>query len=272
MQELKCRTHPVDGAKMVLVPAGVFTMGRPADDLFAKDHEKPQRTVFLSAYWIDVYPVTNLRFKRFVEDGGYERKDFWSAAGWVWRVENEVSAPLGWNRPGWDNPDQPVAGVSWFEAKAFCRWAGKRLPTEAQWEKAARGEDARDYPWGNDWPRSDLANFDNAVGRVTPVGAYPKGVSPYGCYDMAGNVNNWCQDWYWPGFYAWANEHDGNTDPVLGDALLAKAGVEASLKVDRGGGFATAREFQEVLRCTDKVAWEPQARELWNGFRSVEKA
>lgn len=272
MRELIYRTHPVDGAKMVLVPAGTFAMGRAVDDIFAKDHEKPLRTVFLSAYWIDVYPVTNLRFKRFMEEGGYERKDYWSADGWLWRLENEITAPLGWNRPEWDAPDQPVSGVNWYEAQAFCRWAGKLLPTEAQWERAARGEDQRDFPWGNEWPRKELANFNNEVGRVTPVGAYPEGVSPHGCFDMAGNVNNWCRDWYWPGLYAYANEHDYNTDPLLDEGLLRRVREESSLKVDRGGGFATAQEFQEVLRCTDKVGWEPETRELWNGFRTVDRA
>jgi len=207
-----------------------------------------------------------------MEEGGYERKDHWSADGWFWRLEKEITAPLGWNRPEWDAPDQPVSGVSWYEAQAFCRWAGKLLPTEAQWERAGRGEDQRDFPWGHEWPRKELANFNNDVGRVTPVGAYPDGVSPYGCFDMAGNVNNWCRDWYWTGFYAYANEHEYNTDPALDEALLRRAREESSVKVDRGGGFATAQEFQEVLQCTDKVAWEPGTRELWNGFRTVERA
>ena len=269
MNDLKSRTHPSDGAKMIFIPAGTFLMGCPEDDIFAKDHEKPQRTVFLSAYWIDVYPVTNQRYKRFIEDGGYESKELWSDEGREWREVNEITAPESWNKSGWSSPHQPVCGVSWYEAEAYCQWAGKELPTEAQWERAARGGDTRKYPWGDEWPRSDLANFDEKVGSVSPVGSYPEGVSPYGCHDMAGNVNNWCRDWYWPEFYAHSNDRGLNIDPVLDDRLRKELDLDLSLKVDRGGGFATATEHQEVLSCTDKVAWERDIRELWNGFRTV---
>ncbi|MBI2192708.1 MAG: SUMF1/EgtB/PvdO family nonheme iron enzyme [Planctomycetes bacterium] len=266
------RTHPVDGGKMVLIPAGAFIMGCPADDIFAKPHEQPQRMVWLSAYWMDVFPVTNARYKRFIEDGGYENRDWWTPAGWEWRRESGVTAALAWNKPGWDAAEQPVSGVSWYEADAYGRWAGKALPTDAQWERAARGTDGRRFPWGETFPRRELANFNNQVGRVTPVGSYPEGVSPSGCHDMAGNVNNWCLDWYWPEFYAYAAKHGLDLDPVLNDGLKAKLGLEAALKCDRGGGFATDEKFLEILSCTDKVAWEPQTRELWNGFRTVQHA
>lgn len=267
--ELKFRTHPVDGAKMVFIPAGTFLMGRAESDIFAKDHEKPQRTVFLSAFWMDVFPVTNARFKRFIDDGGYENKDYWVREGWEWRKDESISAPAAWNKPGWDDPNQPVAGVSWFEATAYVRWAGKTLPTEAQWERAARGTDGREFPWGDAFPTAELANFNNDVGHPTPVGAYPKGVSPCGCHDMAGNVNNWCLDWYWPEFYQHGKDKGLDNDPVMDDALRKRLGLDLKLKIDRGGGFATAFQFLEILSCTDKVAWEPVNRELWNGFRTA---
>ena len=269
--ESSYRTHPIDGAKMVAVPAGTFLMGRTEGDIFARDHEKPQRTVFLSGFLIDVYPVTNARFKRFIADGGYENSQLWSPEGWEWCNDNDLTAPGGWNKPDWDGANQPVSGISWFEAAAYAKWAGKRLPTEAQWERAARGVDGREYPWGDEFPNSDLANYDNTIGCVTPVGIYEAGVSTTGCYDMAGNVNNWCRDWYWPEFYEYAAKTGLDNDPVLDDRLKNQLGLETTLKCDRGGGFATAAEHQEILNCTDKVAWEPSTRELWNGFRTVAK-
>ncbi len=262
--------HPRDGSPMVLVPAGPFRMGLPAHDFLAEDHEKPQRQVTLAAFWIDVYPVTNARFARFQEAGGYDDPTWWAPAGWEWRRRRSIRGPLSWNEAGWDGPEQPVAGVSWYEADAYARWAGRRLPTDAEWEKAARGSDGRRYPWGDDWPSPALANFDNAIGRTTPVGLYPAGVSPYGCHDMAGNVNNWTSDWYWPEFGQFCVAHGLLEDPRCDDAIRARVGTATiSKRVDRGGGFATPREYHEVLGCTRKVHWPPEAREPWNGFRTA---
>ena len=130
----------------------------------------PQRTVHLAAFWIDVYPVTNARFGQFVAAGGYERPECWTPAGWTWKSAHAVVSPLQWAQSGWDGPEQPVAGVSWYEADAYVRWAGRRLPSDAEWEKACRGCDGRRFPWGNDWPTPALANFDGRIGRTTPVG------------------------------------------------------------------------------------------------------
>jgi formylglycine-generating enzyme required for sulfatase activity len=262
--------HPRDGSLMVLVPAGSFLMGLPEDDLLADPHEKPSRLVELPAFWIDVYPVTNARFARFLDAGGYDREDWWCAAGWEWRCRTDVRAPALWGQSGWDAPEQPAAGVSWYEADAYARWAGRRLPTDAEWEKAARGADGRRYPWGDDWPGPRRANFDGALGRTSPVGLFPAGVSPYGCHDMAGNVNNWTADWYWPEFGRWCVENHLLRGPVLDDSLRARLGDETiAEKVDRGGGFATPMLYHEVLGCTRKVHWPPQAREPWNGFRTA---
>ena len=206
--------HPRDGALMVLVSAGPFLMGLPDNDLLAEDHEKPQRTVDLPAFWIDVHPVANVRFARFIEAGGYSREEWWAPDGWAWRRKSGVEAPAMWGQSGWDGGDQPAAGVSWYEADAYARWAGKRLPTDAEWEKAARGTDGRRYPWGEDWPHAGVANFDMQVGRTSPVGLYPAGASPCGCLDMAGNVNNWVADWYWPMFGRWCAEHAPSPLPL----------------------------------------------------------
>jgi iron(II)-dependent oxidoreductase len=255
---------------MVLVPAGPFIMGLPANDLFAEEHEKPQREVYLSAFWIDVYPVTNARFTQFAREGGYETERWWTPAGWAWKCHHSICQPLTWGQAGWDGPEQPVAGISWYEADAYARWAGRRLPTDAEWEKAARGIDGRRYPWGNDWPTPQLANFNLSVGRTTPIGLYPEGVSPYGCHDMAGNVNNWTSDWYWPGFGQFCVDQGMLRNPQLHDPLRAHlGGKRITAKVDRGGGFATPREYHEILGCTRKVHWTPVTREPWNGFRTA---
>ncbi|HEV3447399.1 MAG TPA: SUMF1/EgtB/PvdO family nonheme iron enzyme [Gemmataceae bacterium] len=265
--------HPADGSPMVLISAGPFVMGQPDKDFLAEDHEKPQREVFLSDYWIDIYPVTNDRFARFIAAGGYEQPHWWRPEGWAWKCRQHIVEPLMWRQPGWDGADQPVAGVSWYEADAYARWASRRLPTDAEWEKAARGTDGRRYPWGDDWPTSAVANFDCQIGRTTPVGLFADGVSPYGCHDMAGNVNNWTSDWYWPAFGRFCVERPLLRDPHLNDQLRVLLGASILCdKVDRGGGFGTARECQEVLSCTRKVHWNPETRAPWNGFRTAADA
>jgi formylglycine-generating enzyme required for sulfatase activity len=258
---------------MVLIGTGPFLMGMPANAILAEDHEKPLREVDLPAFWIDVYPVTNRRYRQFMESGGYDEQRWWPEEGWDWKEVNDIRQPAQWGLAGWDGPEQPVAGVSWYEAAAYCRWAGRRLPTDAEWEKAARGSDRRLYPWGNDWPTHRHANFDSAVGRTTPVGLYPEGASPFGCHDMAGNVNNWVADWYWGEFGRWCVDQGLLNHPCLDDDLrrrLAEHGITE--KVDRGGGFATPREYHEVLGCTRKVHWPPETRHPWNGFRTARDA
>lgn len=262
--------HLKDGSPMVLVPDGTFRMGLPTSDLLAEDHEKPEREVFLSSFWIDLYPITNGRYALFLSAGGYDESGWWSPAGWAWKTEQGIRQPAMWGQAGWDGSDQPVAGVSWFEADAYARWAERRLPTDAEWEKAARGTDSRRYPWGNDWPTTRMANFGHQIGRTTPVGLYPEGASFYGCHDMAGNVNNWTSDWYWPPFGQFCVAQGLLRNPHLHDALREQLDLQrATEKVDRGGGFATPWEFHEVLGCTRKVHWKPAGREPWNGFRTV---
>ncbi len=131
-----------------------------------------------------------------MEAGGYEKQQHWTSDGWEWKTKNNITGPAYWNDPEWNQRDRPVVGVSYYEAEAYAKWAGKRLPTEREWEKAARGEDGRWYPWDEDFEINKCNRDSSSIGHTTPVSQYPDGVSPYGCYDMAGNVWDWCSNWY----------------------------------------------------------------------------
>ncbi len=256
-----------DGARLVPIEAGVWKIGAREGDIFAEQHSKPAHQVALSAYLIDESPVCCAAYQRFIEDDGYGNPDWWSPRGWIWKETARITGPAAWEKPGWDAPELPVAGVSWYEAEAYARWAGRALPTEAQWERAAGGPDALRFPWGRDLPRSEHANFDGRVGMITPPGRYPAGRSPEGLNDMAGNVNNWCRDWYDPHGYHFRVREALPTDPCVDDQALTKSGRRGRRKVDKGGGYLTAAVRWEVLTCVGKVAWSPRSRELWNGFR-----
>ncbi len=208
-------TRPADGMVMVYVPAGNFMMGSSDSDSRAASDEKPQHTVYLDAYWIDQTEVTNAMFQKFVQATGYKTDAEKAGWSWVWdgSTWNQVNG-ADWNHPKGPNTgldglgDYPVVQVSWNDANSYCRWAGARLPTEAEWEKAARGTDGRIYPWGNDAPTCSLANYwpssssNGCVGDTQAVGSYPSGASPYGALDMAGNVWEWVADWYSDTYYA----------------------------------------------------------------------
>jgi formylglycine-generating enzyme required for sulfatase activity len=253
-----------------LIPAGPFLMGRSQGDLFAADEERPARIVTLSAFAIDRYPVTNRRYREFVLAGGYRNSDWWCRDGWIWLQQSGVDQPPSLVRADLAADDQPVSGLCWYEAKAFCRWAGRRLPTSAEWERAARGLDGRIYPWGDaPLPDSRTCNFDGNVGRPTPVDRYPLGKSPCGLFDMAGNVNNWVEDVYWPGFGAWCLKNGRLHDPVLDDPLAEELHVPTGRRTDRGGGFLTGFSCFEVLATTRPLGWEPDSREPWHGFRTA---
>ena len=260
---------PGDGSPIALVPEGPFRMGRPRSELLAPLDATPARTVLLCAFLIDVEPVTNERFARFIDGGGYRDCEHWSAAGWAYRVRSGIDRPMSFTERGFDGPEQPAAGLSWFEAEAYAHWARKRLPTEAQWEKAARGDGFNLFPWGDDLPYSRLCNFNSNIGRTTRSRLYPAGASPYGCHDMAGNVNNWCRDWYWEGFYEYCGRNGLDQDPCLDDALRLKVDAVVTMRSDRGGGYATSFQCWEVLSCSGRLAWPPTTRRLWNGFRCV---
>jgi eukaryotic-like serine/threonine-protein kinase len=161
-----------DGMEMVYVPAGPFLMGSTDDDPDAQANEKPQRIVYLDAYWIDRTEVTTAMYHRFQLETGYSKLD------------------------GRGLADYPMANVNWYDASAYCLWAGRRLPSEAEWEKAARGTDGRLFPWGSEEPDCDKAWFRGCEPRSFPVGSFPVGASPYGAMDMAGSMNEWVADWY----------------------------------------------------------------------------
>ena len=165
--------------EMVFVPAGDFLMGD--EDL--DPNNRPQHTVYLDAYWIDQTEVTNAQYLACIQDGGCRGAE-------PSQYIHEES-----------KRDHPVIQVTWQDAVDFCEWAGKSLPTEAQWEKAARGTDGRLYPWGDKPPNPRLANYNQNESSSTPVGSYPLGASPYGALDMAGNVSEWTADWYSPDYY-----------------------------------------------------------------------
>jgi formylglycine-generating enzyme required for sulfatase activity len=193
-----------DGAPALLVPAGNFTMG--------DDEESPRREVYVDDFYIDKYEVTVSRYAKFLQaSGGVKRPDRWEEASL------DTASEL------------PVVGVDWHDADAYCRWAGKRLPTEAEWEKAARGTDGRSYPWGNDGPTSQRANFGKSSespykGGLAPAGSREAGKSPYGVQDLAGNASEWVADWFQESFMA-------------GDARNPKGPENGSAKVIRGGGW-----------------------------------
>lgn len=183
----------IDDSEMVHIPAAEFTMG------FAD--EEPEHQVVLSEYLIDKYPVTNRQFAKFMESGGYQFQGFWSDAGWQWRVSNSILQPAFWNDEKFNHPDCPVVGISWYEAMAYAAWTGKHLPTEAQWEFAAKGTGANQFPWGNEEPCSEKANYRAQFNRLTPVNQFESVPSEYGCIDMAGNAWEWCYDWYDDDYY-----------------------------------------------------------------------
>ena len=206
---------------MMLIPEGTFLMGSTKQDiekLLTLDqhieverlnNEIPQREVYLNAYYIDKYPITNAKYKIFIESGGYAHKVYWSDAGWNYIMKskpienNELEDVLN------GEPDCPTVNISWYEAEAFAKWSRKRLPTEAEWENAARGTDGRIYPWGNEFDKTRLNCAENKIEKPTPVTKYPQGQSVYGCFDMAGNVWEWAADWYDSKYY----QHAPNKDP-----------------------------------------------------------
>lgn len=195
---------PVDRPAPVAVPAGLTWLGaRPSGESFAWDNENPGHAVAVSAFRIDATPCTNAEFRAFVEEGGYQRPEFWDAAGWEWRMRQGVTQPAFWRRQGADWAYQDLFGpiplpldwpvlVSYAEAAAYARFKGKRLPTEAEWQRAAYGEDAeRPYPWGEKEPGPSHGNFDFQRLHPTPVGSFPQGASPWGVLDLLGNGWEW---------------------------------------------------------------------------------
>ena len=279
---------------MVLIPEGLFLMGSTKQDIdklleldrnietVRLDNEMPQREVFMSAYVIDKYPVTNAEYKKFIESDGYGQKVFWSDAGWQYISQSHPlengDTDVILNGEG----DCPAVNVSWYEAEAFAKWAGKRLPTEAEWEKAARGTDGRMYPWGNTFEKINLNCSESKNEKPAPVTKYPQGQSPYGCFDMAGNVWEWTADWYDSQYYDSAPEKDpqgpkdAEADPYYGQPeevgvsiydLEPSTGSKtlSGCKVLRGGSWSGGGVVH--VRCANRDYDEPIYKNDTIGFR-----
>ncbi len=192
-----------DPTAFVEVAAGTYRVG---DQTLAEEYKTkyswdnralPDETIrFEQPFQLSKYPVTNGQFQRFVEAGGYDDLLLWQADGWKWRSENNIAEPRLWRDSKWNGMTQPVVGVSWWEADAFCRWAGCRLPTEREWEAAARGPDGRAYPWEGEWDDGICNSYEAGLEMTTPVGIFPRSTATCGAEDMAGNVWEWCDDWF----------------------------------------------------------------------------
>ncbi|MDH5670291.1 MAG: formylglycine-generating enzyme family protein [Nitrospira sp.] len=265
--------------EMVMVPAGEFLMGTPEDGL-SYDDEQPQRKVYIGSFLIDRYEVTNALYQEFVDATGHPAPRHQKPEFSLWLDKT----PL----PG--SEQHPVVNVSWEDAVAYCRWQDKRLPTEAEWEKAARGLDSRRYPWGNDWDLTRANSASYWAGRTIefkdgkewkafwingegarishdrglkgeiltmPVGSFPDGISPYGLFDMTGNVSEWVQDWYEP--YSYLNAPLSDPEGPNGQLL----------KVVRGGSWLKPARN---LRTSDRDYGYPTDRASGIGFRCAKDA
>ncbi len=180
----------------VEVSAGTYRVG---DLEIQKEHgenyaKTPEDVTFSGSFQLSKHVVTNGQFSGFMKAGGYGERSLWHEAGWRWREENNVREPEYWRDSKWNGATQPVVGVSWWEADAFCRWAGCRLPSEREWEAAARGPHGWNYPWEGDWRPSICNSYEAELGVTTPVGIFPQSVAVCGAHDMAGNVWEWCDD------------------------------------------------------------------------------
>lgn len=261
----------------VEVPGGTFVLGATPDEPFVFDNEKWAHPVEIQPFAIARAAVTQAEFAAFVEDGGYGRRQFWSEAGWQWRQSEDAQHPVYWQRAstgGWLRrdfdqwvplePHRPVLHVNWYEAEAYCRWAGRRLPTEAEWEAAAAAEpdesgnglseSKRRFPWGDSPPGPQEANLNWAALGCLDVAALPGGDSAFGCRQMIGNVWEWTSSDFlpYPGFVR--DPYKEYSEPWFGDH-----------KVLRGGGWTTR---SRLLRNTWRNFYRPNRRDVWAGFRT----
>jgi gamma-glutamyl hercynylcysteine S-oxide synthase len=268
---------PADAIRLpaeVLVPGGPFTMGTSTEP-WALDNERPAHTVDVPPFYLDTTPVTCGAYTEFIADGGYQDPRWWTAQGWAHRQRAGLFAPLYWSRDGeqWIRrvfgqpepvtPTEPVLHVCWYEADAYARWAGRRLPTEAEWEKAARFDPAtgltRRYPWGNAEPEPAHANLGQAFLRPAPAGSYPGGAAPCGARQLIGDVWEWTSSDFgpYPGFVAWPYRE------------YSEVFFGPECKVLRGGSFAVS---PAACRGTFRNWDYPIRRQLFSGFRTARSA
>lgn len=261
-----CALPPV----WIEMEGGKFTMG--SND---KEDEKPPHEVELFPFKISKYPITNAQFAAFIAAGGYEEEKWWSAEGWKYRQKEKWEESLLWRHENFNLPNQPVVGVSWFEAEAFCNWLGAeglglradgkkmivRLPTEAEWEFAARGKEGRKFPWWRDQdqaePTQEHANFGELINRPTAVGSYAKGATPEGVFDLAGNVWEWCLDFDDEKYYAACKKKGVVKNPLCEEG-------EYGWRIVRGGSYWNDAAG---LRGSRRVRSIPDIRVDSYGFR-----
>lgn len=264
-QKLFSPSSPPLPPPLIKIPAGEFEIGSNSID--ALDNERPAHKVYLDTYYIDRYPVTCGQYRAFIEAGGYENPGFWSKAGWEWLQIVQVGKPLYWHDI-LSAENHPVCGVSWYEAEAYCRFVGKRLPTEAEWEKAVSWDAdmnrRRIYPWGDEEPTPQHCNCvdvtspqkNRLIINTTPVDAYPQGQSAYGLYDTLGNVWEWTASWF-----------DGYDNfemyPYIG---YSQVYFDQQHRVLKGGSWAT-NPF--ALRSSFRNWYYPSVRQIFAGFRCV---
>lgn len=243
------------------IPSGQFLMGSdPTRTPEALDHEKPQQVVELPTYYISRYPITCAQYQSFIADGGYQNKSYWISSGWKWKTQEEVSSPLYSDDSNWHISNHPIVGISWYEAYAFTRWLSEkfgvevRLPTEPEWEKAARGTDERNYPWGDsfseDYANIRIEKLGYGIMRTSPVGIFPQGASPFGALDMCGNVLEWCLNEYIMK-YPYKESLDINSDKQ---------------RPARGGSWSTDNI---LARLAARSGFLPHSRFNYLGFRVV---
>ncbi|MCX4672074.1 ergothioneine biosynthesis protein EgtB [Streptomyces sp. NBC_01381] len=265
---------PFTGPSEVLVPGGPFTMGTSTEP-WALDNERPAHHRLVPPFFIDTTPVTNAEFQRFIADGGYTDERWWAPAGWDMVRGNKLSAPLFWRRDAgqWLRrhfgtveavpPNEPVLHVSWYEADAYARWAGRRLPSEVEWEKAARHDPASGrsmrYPWGDADPTPERANLGQRHLRPAPAGSYPAGESPLGVRQLIGDVWEWTSSDFlpYPGFAAFPYRE--YSDVFFG----------GDYKVLRGGAFSVD---EVACRGTFRNWDHPVRRQIFSGFRTARDA
>jgi iron(II)-dependent oxidoreductase len=267
-RSLPCGNPSVGGT--VSIPAGEYPIGTD-DRSVAYDNERPQHRVRLDSFDIGVAPVSNGEFETFVEAGGYRTRSLWSDEGWAFIIDQGIEAPKHWMRDddgAWTtrsmdvveplNRRRPVVHVCWHETQAYCRWAGCRLPSEAEWEVAASFDPAtathRAYPWGDEWPTPDHANLDQLAFMAAEIGAYPRGVSAFGCHQMLGDVWEWTASDFrgYPGFEAFPYDE------------YSKVFFGSDYMVLRGGSWATR---PGAIRTTFRNWDFPIRRQIFSGFR-----
>jgi gamma-glutamyl hercynylcysteine S-oxide synthase len=260
--------RPVRDGDRVFVPGGDFVLGvDAATEPFSLDNERPAHQVHVAPFWIGRVPVRNGQWSEFIADGGYHRRDLWSARGWAHRAEAGLERPKYWTGEGTRRrfgveedvpPDEPVQHVCYFEAEAFAAWSGARLPAEIEWEKACAWDPAaktrRTWPWGSAAPGADLANLGGLGLRPAPIGAYPGGASAYGAEQMIGDVWEWTSSDFtpWPGFTPMI--YRMYSEPFFG----------GDYKVLRGGSWAVA---PSTIRPSFRNWDHPIRRQIFTGVR-----